>query len=148
MSEKISLAEEKFKVKSKISEVTGKNFSPLKGRADWIVSGDGKLSVFVTSSSLHPSKKYWFDLSVMDVLAWDKFEQAVVVFVLGSSERVLIVPTNALFDLVIKSGRNLRMVGDATVKLHIERMDGEYVLLEANRASMAKYYNKYDLIAK
>jgi len=148
MSDKILLAEEKFKVKSKISEVTGMIFSPFDGRKDWLVSEDGKLSVFVTSSSLHSSKKYWFDLSVMDVLAWDKFEQAIVVFVLGSSERVLIVPTKALFDLVKQSGRNLRMASDATVKLHIERLDGGYVLLEANRASMAKYYNKYDLLAQ
>jgi hypothetical protein len=40
------------------------------------------------------------------------------------------------------------MVSDATVKLHIERMDGEYVLHEANKASMTKFYNKYDLLGK
>ena len=148
MLEKISLVEAKFKVKSKIMLAAGKTFTSHKGRKDWIVSEDGKISVFVTSSSLHPSKKYWFDLSVMDILAWDRFEQAIVVFVLGSSERALIVPANLLFDLVKRSGRNLKVVSDATVKLHIERSDGEYVLIEANRVSMSKYYNSYELIVQ
>ena len=148
MSNRASLAEEKSKVKSKIGEITGKRFFPHKGREDWIVSDDGKLCVFVAASSLHLSKKYWFDLAVMDVIAWDRFERAMIIFLLGGSERILIVPANDLFDLLKRSGRNLRMVSDATVKLHIERHDGEFVLFEASRASMSEYYNRYDLLTR
>jgi hypothetical protein len=146
MSKVVSLVEEKDKVKSKIRDVTGMIFSSYKGRKDWIVSENGKMSVFITSSSLHLSKKYWFDLSVRDLLDWDKFEKAIVVFVLGSSQRVLIVPANALYELVKQSVKSLKVVSDATVKLHVERRDGEYVLHEANKASMSKYYNKYDFL--
>jgi len=48
---------------------------------------------------------------------------------------------------MIKANGGAKVAGDGTVKIHINRRDGVFVLREAGNASLSRNHDRFDLIS-
>ena len=119
-----------------------------KGRSkDWLVSRSRSVSVFLTYSNYHLQQRgYWYDVAVKNVMEMDEYKKALIIFLLGSSDRLVVIPMGEMFRLIKENG-GTKIASDGTVKIHIDRRDGEFVLREAGNASLSKSLNRFDLIS-
>jgi hypothetical protein len=145
MPENIAAREAKDRIISRLNGASSVGFVQ-KGRSkDWIISLNGNASVFLTYSIYHPQQRgYWYDLAVKDILDMDEYKKALIIFLLGNSDRLVVIHMEEMFRLIKENG-GTKIASDGTVKIHINRRDGEFVLKEAGNTSLSGYINRLDL---
>jgi hypothetical protein len=147
MPENTAAREAKNRVVSRLNELVGMGFAQNGRRKDWLVSRDGGVSVFLTYSKYHQIQKgHFYDISVKDLLEWADYGKALIIFLLGSGDRTVVFPIRDLFKM-IKANGGARIAEDGTVKIHIDRRDGGFVLREAGNESLSSNLDRFDLIS-
>lgn len=134
---------EKEEVRARIRRTVGPTYPPNRRRKDWLVTTDDNTSVFITFSQ---AGHLFYDVDVDDLREWTgSYDQAFVVFVLGTKREVLVVPASKL-QSAIQSHR-LEPKGRNDYKLHVTTgPSGEYIFRETPTLDLTPFHNNYNVI--
>lgn len=128
----------KDKVKNQIKHKFGSLYPVSSRRKDWIVNPTGELSFYITYSK---AEQLFYDINPNDLDDMLGYDEAYVVFVLGSPDDFLMIPAKKM-KLITK---DLRLGGRGDYKLHIVDRSGKYAFREATHIDISGYLNNLDL---
>lgn len=128
---------EKAEVRERVEEQLGTTDQAATRRRDWRISQNGNTSVFLTFSR---SDQLFYDVNRDDLDEWREFDQAFVIFVMGTADDVIVVPVPVL-DAHLRSEHHPAEGGN--YKLHIEGEGRQLTFRELPSLNLSHYRNSY-----
>src|ERR1017187_6696515 len=144
MPTKIEPRLEKQKAWGQIEAITGSLIKPVGHRPDWRTTQDHALSIQVTFSKY---EQQFYDVSDADFERWESYKSAFVIFLMGDSENILVVPADEL-KRHIRAEHRQPSEEYADYKLHLVKGDDAYGFRELPNLNLKKYHNAYRLLRR
>ncbi len=139
MSTNMSSDKAKSAARAFLRRLLGETTQPVGYRPDWLITKDGATSVFVTFST---NENLFYDVGHKDLVEWDAFKRAFIVFQLGSHDKALVIPTRPLRAKLAEAQRvPSEEYGD--YKLHLATEPSGYCFRELPGWNLTEYFNNY-----
>jgi len=130
---------------NRLEKNLGKTLIPFEKRKSWKQSVDKKISFHLLFSKFYPAdSRYWYGIKKDDISLWEIFDRSFVVFVLGDSQEIMIIPA-----LELKKGLEntyIQPTSGNRYKVHILRENNNFYFLEIKDLEINRHYNNFNQI--